>query len=312
MRLDPQIAAMLPDLDAGFPRVEMMTAAQARDAIRARRPNPDEPESVAEVAERVLPDGLRTRIYWPIRQAGSTSSRTSGDPPLIVFAHGGGFVFCDLDTHDGFCRAMANGVGAIVVSVDYRLSPEHSWPTPAHDVHAAIEWSARSAAQLGADPDRLVVAGDSAGGNLVAVAALMARDGGGADIAGQVLLYPVIAADPTTESYRRFGNGYYNTRAAMNWYWDQYVPVVADRLHPYASPIRAQLSGLPSALIVTAGCDPLCSEGADYVGALRTAGVPTMHRHYGGAIHGFMTMPVLALAQRAQRRLWTDISELLP
>jgi acetyl esterase len=227
-----------------------------------------------------------------------------------VFAHGGGFVFCDLDTHDGICRAMANGVGAIVVSVDYRLAPESRWPAAAEDVYAVVAWAAEHASELGGDAGRIVVAGDSAGGNLAAVAALIARERGGPALAAQLLLYPVIAADFETDSYREFATGHFNTRAAMQWYWDQYV-AVEDRDHPHASPLRAELAGLPPAVVVTAGCDPLCSEGDAYANALAAEGVPVTHRQYDGAIHGFMTMGMLALARTAQKQAWADLREIL-
>ena len=144
------------------------------------------------------------RIYRPLAE--------SPAPALVVFAHGGGFVFCDLDSHDALCRAMANGLGAVVVAVDYRLAPEHRWPAAAEDMYAVTDWAARNASALGADPSRLVVAGDSAGGNLAAVTCVMARDRSGPAIAAQLLLYPVISADFDTESYRAYGTGYYNTR----------------------------------------------------------------------------------------------------
>jgi acetyl esterase len=243
------------------------------------------------------------RIYWP--------ERTSGPMPVVVFAHGGGFVFCDLDSHDELCRAMTNGIGAVVVSVNYRLAPESPWPAAAEDVYAVAEWATQQAAALGADPGHLLVAGDSAGGNLAAVTALMARDRNWPAIAGQVLIYPVIAADFGTPSYQRFGVGYYNTASAMAWYWDQYVPALADRSHPYASPLQARLTGLPPAVVITAGCDPLCSEGGDYAKALVAEGVPTIHRKYEGAIHGFITMASLGICTRARKQAWADVSALL-
>ncbi|MFC7448446.1 alpha/beta hydrolase [Rhodococcus daqingensis] len=306
MSPDAEVAAILDALDAGFPKVETMTGAQARAAIRARLTLPDQPEQVARVSERVVPgpgSDLPVRIYWP-------ADSPEAGVPIVVFAHGGGFVFCDLDTHDGICRSMANGVGAIVVSVDYRLAPEVRWPAAAEDVHAVATWAAEHAEELGGDAGRLVVAGDSAGGNLAAVTALMARDRSGPAIAAQLLLYPVIAADFETDSYREFATGHFNTRAAMQWYWDQYVPV-EDRDHPHASPLRAQLGGLPPAVVITAGCDPLCSEGDAYAKALAAEGVPVNHRRYDGAIHGFMTMGMLALARTAQKQAWADLRELL-
>ncbi|WP_068268805.1 alpha/beta hydrolase [Aldersonia kunmingensis] len=307
MMLDPEISELLPALNSAFPRVETMTGPQARAAIRARLQIPAEPEPVADVADRAVPGvngDIGVRIYWP-------RDESVDRPPVVIFAHGGGFVFCDLDTHDGICRSMANGVGAVVVSVDYRLAPEAPWPAAAEDMYAATAWVAENAKLLGADPTRLIVAGDSAGGNLAAVTAVLAKDRRGPEITGQLLLYPVIAPDFTTASYREFGNDFYNTREAMQWYWDQYVPAPADRTHPYAAPLGADLTGLPPAIVVTAGCDPLHSEGETYANSLSLAGVPTMYRSYAGAIHGFMTMSSLRLARQARKQAWADVTNLL-
>ena len=155
---------------------------------------------------------------------------------------------------------------------------------------------------LGGDGERVVVGGDSAGGNLAAVTALIARDRGGPALAAQLLLYPVLAADFDTESYRLFGRGYYNPKPAMQWYWDQYVPVATDRSHPYATPGNADLDGAISpTVLVLAGHDPLRDEALDYVVALTAAGVPVVRPQFDGAIHGFMTMPMLEIAQEARR-----------
>jgi acetyl esterase len=310
VNLDPEIAALLPALNDGFPRVETMTAPQLRAVIRERAPLLQHPEPVAKVIDQTVPGSagdINIRIYWP-----SGTSGPSGSLPIVVFAHGGGFVFCDLDSHDDLCRAMTNGVGAIVVSIDYRLAPESLWPAAVDDVYAVADWAAGQADELGADPARMVVAGDSAGGNLAAVTALLARDRGRRpEIAGQLLIYPAIAADFGTESYRRFGDGYYNTAMAMAWYWDQYIPDPADRCHPTASPLRAELAGLPPAVVITAGFDPLCSEGESYAKALAAKSVTTIHRNYAGAIHGFMTMPVLVICRQAREQAWADVSALL-
>ncbi len=235
----------------------------------------------------------------------------TGPLPIVVFAHGGGFVFCDVDSHDGLCRRLANQMPAVVVSVDYRRAPERRWPTAAQDMFLATCWVVRNARTLGGDPERVLVCGDSAGGNLAAVAALMARDLGGPVLAGQILIYPVLDADFDTDSYRQYANGYYNTRAAMQWYWDQYLPDQALRTHPYAAPLRADLNRLPPAVVITARYDPPCSEGEAYARALKQAGVPVRYRRYDNAIHGFMTMPSLDLAGAAIERLCRDIDELL-
>lgn len=303
MQIDPEIAKLLPVLNT-FPAVETMTGAEARAAVRARFRPRAEPQPIGAVRDSVTPDDIPVRIYWP-------ATPSAGTLPLVVFAHGGGFVFCDLDTHDDLCRSLTNDVRAVVVSVDYRLAPESRWPTAADDLYAALCWTARHAEELGGDASRLVIAGDSAGGNLAAVTAILARDRGGPDIACQALLYPVIAADFTTESYRQFATGYYNTAAAMAWYWDQYIPEVSCRAHPHASPLHADLSDLPPAVVLTAGFDPLRSEGDRYAEALVTKGVPVTHRRYSGAIHGFMTMPMLSLAREARRQVAADIAQVL-
>lgn len=299
MSLDPQIAGLIGALDAGFPPVHTMTGAQARATIRSRFVPAADPEPVGAVSDTSIPGpggDIAVRIYRPVTDAAAL--------PVVVYAHGGGFVFCDLDSHDGLCRNLANRIGAVMVSVDYRLAPEHPWPAAADDLYAAVRWINDNADALGIDAGRIVVGGDSAGGNLAAVTALMTRDRGGPELAGQLLLYPVIAADFDTESYRAFGRGYYNPKPALQWYWDQYVPTVAERSHPYASPLGADLHGLPPAVVVIAGHDPLRDEGVAYADALETAGVSVTRLSYQGGVHGFLTMPMLDLAQRAR----TDVS----
>jgi acetyl esterase len=302
VNLDPQIAALLDVLDAGFPPVHTMTGAQARAVIRSRYVPPDEPEPVAEVRDEVVPGpggDIPVRIYCPPGE----------NLPVLVYAHGGGFVFCDLDSHDGLCRSFANDVPAVVVSVAYRLAPEHSWPAAADDVYAVAQ--AAAAGAFGGDPGRIVVGGDSAGGNLAAVTALMARDRGGPALAAQLLIYPVLAADFDTESYRLFGRGYYNPKPAMQWYWDQYAPSVTDRTHPYAVPLRADLSGLPPAVLVIAGHDPLRDEALAYASALEAAEVPVTRIQFEGAIHGFMSMPILDIAQQAQQQACKNLNAVI-
>lgn len=302
MRLDPQIAGMLDALDAGFPPVATMTGPQARAAIRARLVAPAQPERVGSVRDETIRGDITVRVYRPA---------TDSVLPILVYAHGGGFVFCDLDSHDGLCRSFTNLVPAVAISVAYRLAPECRWPAAAEDVYTVAQWAARNADALGGDANRIVVGGDSAGGNLAAVAALMARDRGGPLLAGQLLVYPMVNADFDTESYRLFGEGYYNPRAALQWYWDQYVPSAADREHPYASPLNADLRGLPPAVVAIAGHDPLRDEGIAYGDRLEAAGVDTVRCHYEGGIHGFMTMPMLTLAQRARAEVCSALSRVL-
>jgi acetyl esterase len=304
VNLDPQIAPLIEGLDAGFPPVHTMTGAQARAAIRARFVPAARPEPVAEVRDQTIPGpggDIPVRIYRP----------NGSGLPVVVYAHGGGFVFCDLDSHDGLCREIANALPAVVVSVAYRLAPEHRWPAAADDFYAATRWAAQNAPSLGGDPGRVTVGGDSAGGNLAAVTALMARDRGAPTLAAQLLLYPVLAADFDTESYRLFGRGYYNPRPAMQWYWDQYVPSKADRIHPYAVPLNAELHDLPPAVLVIAGHDPLRDEALAYAAELEASGVRVVRAQFDGAIHGFMSMPMLDIAREARRRASSELSWLL-
>jgi acetyl esterase len=304
VNLDPQLAQLLAALDAGFPPVHTMTGAQARATIRSRFVPPAKPEPVAEVRDDTIPGpggDIPVRIYRP----------DGHGLPVLVYAHGGGFVFCDLDSHDGLCRNIANRVQAVVISVAYRLAPENRWPDAAEDVYTVAQWAVDNADAVGGDARRVAVGGDSAGGNLAAVAAVMARDRGGPKIAAQLLLYPVIAADFDTESYRLYGKGFYNPKPALQWYWDQYVPMLADRENPYASPLRANLAGLPPAVVVLAGHDPLRHEGDAYADALEAAGVVTVRCPFEGGIHGFMTMPMLDIAQQARRQACLELAQLL-
>lgn len=303
--LDPQIAGMIEALDSGFPPVQTMTGAQARAIIRSRLVVSPDPEAVGSVTDYQVdgPGGfIPVRIYRPHR---------TGAAPVLVYAHGGGFVFCDLDSHDGLCRDMTNRLGAVVVSVDYRRAPESTWPAAAEDVYAVTRWAADNAGSLGGDVFRLAVGGDSAGGNLAAVTALMARDRRGPNLIAQLLIYPMLNPDFGTESYRLFGKGFYNPAPALQWYWDQYVPNAADRADPYVSPIHADLRGLPPAVVIIAGHDPLRDEGLAYGEALDATGVPTLIRRFDGGIHGFVTMPSLDLAQAARAQLCADTKALL-
>ncbi len=304
MKLDPQISKMIKLLDAGFPPVHTMTGAQARALIRSRFAAPVPPEQVSQVYDTTIsgPGGeIPIRIYRPF-----------GDNlPVLVYAHGGGFVFCDLDSHDDLCRSIANHIPAVVISVGYRLAPEHRWPAAADDFYAATRWAVDNADSIGGDARRIAVGGDSAGGNLAAVTALMARDQDDPSVVAQLLLYPVLAADFNTESYRLFGRGYYNPKPAMQWYWDQYVPSLTDRAHPYAAPNNADLHGLPPAIFVIAGHDPLRDEALAYADALEEAGVPVTRAQFDGAVHGFMSMRSLDIAREARRRACAELRAVL-
>ena len=211
----------------------------------------------------------------------------------MVFFHGSGFVVCSLDTHDGMCRNLCAGANCVVVSVDYRLAPEHKFPAATDDCLAATAWVARNASALGGDAGRIIVAGDSAGGNLAAVTALRARDEGGPALIGQMLIYPVTDYyQPGTPSMTENAEGFGLTREGMIWFWNHYVRSAGDGVHPHASPLRAPtLAGLPQALVVTAQYDPLRDEGEDYAEALDKVGVPVEMKRWAGMNHGFFFFP---------------------
>jgi acetyl esterase len=209
-----------------------------------------------------------------------------------VFFHGGGWVICDLNTHDVECSALARRAGAVVVSVDYRLAPEHKFPAAVEDCYAATVWVASHAAELGIDPQALALCGDSAGGNLSAVVSLKSRDEGGPAIALQTMVYPVTdLASFGTPSYVEFAEGHHLTRSEMEWFRDLYLRDTADGANPYASPLLApNLAGLPPALILTAECDPLRDEAEAYAKRLAEAGVPVTCTRYAGMIHPFFAL----------------------
>jgi len=227
---------------------------------------------------------LAVRVYTPV----STSSAVL---PGLVFFHGGGFVLGDLDTHDDLCRVLCNESGFRVVSVDYRLAPEHPFPAAVDDCFAATHWVASNAAELGIDPRRLAVGGDSAGGNLAAVVAQLARSGGPA-IAFQLLIYPVAQLGaPDTPSMRENARGYFLEKEGMDWFTRLYAPDKDHRHDPRLSPLRCpDMSGLPPAYLITAGFDPLRDEGKAYADALDRAGVPVTYVNYPGMVHGFFSM----------------------
>lgn len=236
---------------------------------------------VASVRDAVA-DGVPVRIYDPAPGA--------GDRPLVVFFHGGGWVMCGLDTHDALCRALAVASGAVVVSADYRLAPEHPWPAAPDDALTVLLWARARAAELGCDPARMVVAGDSSGGNLAAVTALRAPG----LIAGQLLFYPALDASMGHPSVAEFAEGHFHTAAHMAWYWDQYG---GDPAHPHVSPLRApDLSGLPRTLLVLADCDVLRDEGLAYGRRLGEAGVDCGIQLLPGVFHGFLGLPLPAAA----------------
>jgi acetyl esterase len=291
LTLDPQLQLLmalrsrLDKNDLSAYGVEEARSNAHRDAMAAaRRPVP-----VASVANLTIADGLAARHYAP--------PPGSATPPLLVFYHGGGFVIGDLDTHDQACRLLCRYANVHVLAVDYRLAPEHPFPVATRDAVAAFHWARANAAQLGADPAVVAVGGDSAGGNLATVVCLMARDAGEAVPAAQLLIYPTVDAGLVTASKRMFAEGFFLTKADMDWFEGHYGGDPAD---PYRSPLRATLAGLPPALVISAGFDPLRDEGEQYAAALTAAGVPATLRRFPGMIHGFFNMAdVSSSARRA-------------
>jgi acetyl esterase len=284
-------------------------AVEVRESLRASR-KPRKHVSVAGVEDRTIPghQGLGeipVRIYHPLQP------EVSG-VPLVVYLHGGGFVLCDLDSHDACCRRLANGIGGIVVSVDYRLAPEHRFPAAVDDAWAATEWVVEHGGELGGDTSRLVIAGDSAGGNLAAVVCMIARDRGGPPIAFQVLIYPVVdQRRKASASHDRAAPGVL-TMAHMRWFTEQYLGPDGDRLNVFASPILANLAGLPPAHVVTGDLDPLCDENEEFAARLQAAGVPATVQRYPGMFHGFFNLPDdIPLAEQANADVCAVVREAL-
>jgi acetyl esterase len=287
-KLYPEVLALLEANEAeGAPAMETLSPGEARQAaIDALKAVAGQSEEIGRVEDLRIPHPERPipiRIFTPAAE---------GPFPCLVYFHGGGWVVCDLDTHDAVCRAVARRAGAVVVAVDYRLSPEYKFPAAVEDCYAATEWVAANAARLAVDPRRIAVGGDSAGGNLSTVMCLKSRDEGGPALALQVLVYPVTnLASFDTPSYREFAEGYYLTRAEMEWFRGHYLARTEDAQSPYASPLLApDLRGLPPALVITAECDTLRDEGEAYAKRLAEAGVEVTCTRYGGMIHPFFSL----------------------
>ena len=283
MPIDPVLLAVLEAFPMQFDDLGSMTAQEVRALFEQGNPPPGEDVASVEDLEVPGPDGpLPVRVYRP--------DGAAVPAPVVVFFHGGGWVLGSIATHDATCRGLANRTGAVYVSVDYRLAPEHPYPAAPEDCYAATCWVADHAADLGVDPGRLAVAGDSAGGNLAAVVCQMARDRSGPAIAFQLLVYPVTDLDlDRWPSMEENADGPLLTREGMDWFARHYVGTLPFTGDPYAAPIRAaDLSGLPPAYVATAGHDPLRDEGAGYAEALAAAGVTVGYDNFATMIHGFV------------------------
>ena len=283
MPIDPMLLAVLEAFPMQFDDLGSMTAQEVRALFEQGNPPPGEDVASVEDLKVPGPDGpLPVRVYRP--------DGAAVPAPVVVFFHGGGWVLGSIATHDATCRGLANRTGAVYVSVDYRLAPEHPYPAAPEDCYAATCWVADHAADLGVDPGRLAVAGDSAGGNLAAVVCQMARDRSGPAIAFQLLIYPVTDLDfDRWPSMEENADGPLLTREGMDWFARHYVGTLPFTGDPYAAPIRAaDLSGLPPAYVATAGHDPLRDEGAGYAEALAAAGVTVGYDNFATMIHGFV------------------------
>jgi len=271
--------------EANRPTFESVGAVAARDLYMAGRKalSPD-PMPIAETRDIAIPGPggpIPARLY---------RSAKNGTLPVLVFLHGGGWVVGNIDSHEAMCRHLANRAECAVLSVDYRMGPEHKFPAAVEDCFAATAWTADNAAALGIDSRRLAVGGDSAGGNLAAVVSLLARDKGAPRISCQVLIYPATDAAMRHDSVARYAEGYVLTRATMRWFYEQYLRTPDDAADWRVSPLLApDLSHLPPAYVLTAGYDPLCDEGDAYAARLAAAGVPVTHRRFPGQVHGFVT-----------------------
>jgi acetyl esterase len=301
LKLDPQARAVIERLAAsGAPPLHGLAPDEARRAYRASRAAlaaaPAYVEEIRELSIPGLAGPLRARLYHP----GGTGSA----PPGMVYFHGGGFIYGDLDTHDVVCRGIAQGTPCAVVSVDYRLAPEHRFPAAVEDAFAATAWIAANGAALRLDPARLVVAGDSAGGNRRG-RGLMARDAGGPALSMQVLVYPTTDFAEEAESVASFAEGYLLTRESVRWVKRSYLRDERDAFDWRASPLRAgDFSRLPAAYIITAGFDPLRDEGRAYAELLAEAGTAVTHECLEGQVHGFLMMGAdIAAAGHAIQRI---------
>jgi len=297
--IDAEVKDLLDEVQAGntVPMEDLAVDEMRRRSLVDARATCGEPVAVNQVRDIVIPcdhGDVRARMYTP---------KGTAPFPALLFVHGGGFITCSVDTHDADCRSLCDGAKCVVVSVDYRLAPEHPFPAAIDDVYRALEWVASNAKRLNIDASRIAIGGDSAGGNLSASACLIARDRSGPAIRCQMLIYPATnLAHPETSSYIRYGEGYLVTRRFAERCLDAYFDAEGDARNPYASPfLAADLSNLPPAFILTAEFDIVRDDGEAYAARLKDSGVPTHVSRYDGMIHGFFSMTgVLSRARVAQ------------
>lgn len=287
--LDPEAAAMLDTIaKLGRPPTYALSVESARTALDDYFAGQEVERELPHVDEFTIPgpsEPIPVRHYRPDAPA---------PHPLLVYFHGGGFVTGGLDSHDNVCRALAHRADCAVLSVDYRLAPEDPFPAAVNDAYAAVEWAAEHGGEVSADPSRIAVGGDSAGGNLAAVTALRAQDEGGPDLVHQSLVYPTVASplhEDEFDSIEENAEGYFLERETMDWFHERYVQDPVHLRNAYRAPLLASdLSGLPPATVLTAGFDPLRDEGRAYADRLDDAGVAVRREHFPGMIHGFVSM----------------------
>lgn len=285
MPLHPQVKLFLENMSKNkVDTFENQSVEKARQSIvNSSIIKNAEPVKFIEDREIPGPNGsIPIRIYKPI---------ASESLPALVFYHGGGWVIGGIDSHDGICRSLANLSHCAIISVDYRLAPEHKFPAAVYDAYTAAKWVFENADSIGVNADKIAVGGDSAGGNLAAVTAIIAKERKTPKIVYQVLIYPITDLDINRPSYLKNGEGFMLTRAGMAWFIDHYIKNNEDKTHPYIAPLLLEdLSGLPPAYVMTAEFDPLRDEGELYAQRLKEAGVPVLYKQYNGMIHGFIRL----------------------
>ena len=299
--LDPEITAHLEKVQATMSTVHAQTAPQMRETLHALRMAATEVESMFEVQEIFVPARhgfIKCRLYKPV---------ATDNLPLLVWYHGGGWVLGDLDSADMTCRDLAAHSGCLVLSVDYRLAPEHPFPAAFDDSLTVLQWVFENAATLSADKNRIAIGGDSAGANLAACVCNAVKD---LDIKFQLLIYPVIEADFANSSYIHNADNYYLTRELMKWFWDQYIPDPTARDDPRVAPLRANLKGLPPAWLLTVHYDPLRDEGIKYAQALAASGVQVESAQIDDAVHGFFSMPA-SVSRKARKQAASKLNRAL-
>jgi acetyl esterase len=290
---------------AALPPIYTLSLEEARGGYQQYLAIDQEIASVASVRDEAVPGpegDVPVRIYEP---------HGDGPHPTLLWFHGGGFVLGDVDGYDDVCRVLCAELDAVVVSVDYRLAPEHPFPAGLTDCYGATVWAAEHVDALGGDPDRLIVGGDSAGGNLAAAVALLARDREGPAIDYQVLVYPTTTFQYEFDTDGDVNEDLFLTPPDLEWSWDLYLEHDVEGMNPYASPLQARsLADLPPATVITCSHDPLEAEGVAYADRLADAGVPVRHEHYDEMIHSFFTLlaePRIDQAWEAVDRIRSDL-----